>query len=78
MLTHDHESDADQPWKANWSKEKISRLLKAIVGFELQVEHWEGKSKLGQNRAAADRKSLKAHLELSEDTTKNKLAEAMK
>ena len=77
LLTHHHESDADQPWKADWSNEKISRLLKAIVGFELQVEHWKGKSKLGQNRAAADRNSLKAHLERSEDATKHKLAEAM-
>ena len=50
QLTKQHESDAEHPWSADWDNPKISRLLKAIVGFELTVEHWEGKSKLGQNR----------------------------
>ena len=53
-------------------------MLKAIVGFELKVEHWEGKSKLGQNRDFQDRESLKVHLQNSEDASRNKLAEVMK
>ena len=47
-------------------------------GFELTVEHWEGKSKLGQNRDFQDRESLKVHLQNSEDASRNKLAEVMK
>ena len=77
-LTKQHESDAEHPWSADWDNPKISRLLKAIVGFELTVEHWEGKSKLGQNRDFQDRESLKVHLQNSEDASRNKLAEVMK
>ena len=78
QLTKQHESDAEHPWSADWDNPKISRLLKAIVGFELTVEHWEGKSKLGQNRDFQDRESLKVHLQNSEDASRNKLAEVMK
>ena len=78
QLTKQHESDAEHPWSADWDNPKISRLLKAIVGFELTVEHWEGKSKLGQNRDFQDRESLKVHLQKSEDTSRKKLAEVMK
>ena len=78
QLTKQHESDAEHPWSVDWDNPKISRLLKAIVGFELTVEHWEGKSKLGQNRDFQDRESLKVHLQNSEDASRNKLAEVMK
>ena len=78
QLTKQHESDAEHPWSADWDNPKISRLLKAIVGFELTVEHWEGKSKLGQNRDFQDRESLKVNLQNSEDASRNKLAEVMK
>ena len=78
QLTKQHESDAEHPWSADWDNPKISRLLKAIVGFELTVEHWEGKSKLGQNRDLQDRESLKVHLQNSEDASRNKLAKVMK
>lgn len=37
-------------------------LLRAVVGFELAVERWEGKLKLGQNRGAEDRAGVIAHL----------------
>ena len=77
-LTVDHESEAEQPWKANWSNQKITRLLKAVVGFELKIEHWEGKSKIGQNRSPEDRNALKSHLESDDDLVRNKLAQAMK
>ena len=65
-------------WSADWDNPKISLLLKAIVGFELSVEHWEGKSKLGQNWDFQDQESLKVHLQNSEDASRNKLAEVMK
>ena len=71
QLTKQHESDTEHPWSADWDNPKISRLLKAIVGFELTVEHWEGKSKLGQNRDFQDRESLKVHLQNSEDASRN-------
>ena len=68
QLTKEHESDAENPWSADWDNPKISRLLKAIVGFELKVEFWEAKSKLGQNRAPEDRDSLKKYFRLAKNS----------
>ena len=77
QLSHEHESGSKKPWKADWNNEKISSLLKAIVGFKLKVECWEAKSKLGQNRAPADQDSLKKHLAQSKNSSKRRLAEEM-
>ena len=61
-LTAVHESGAQSPWSADWSNPKVSRLLKAIVGFELQVTRWEAKAKLSQNRAPEDQEALRKNL----------------
>ena len=45
QLTIEHEADAESPWSADWSVEKIRKMLNAIVGFELKVERWEEKRK---------------------------------
>ena len=45
QLTIEHEADAESPCSADWSVEKIRKILNAIVGFELKVERWEGKKK---------------------------------
>ena len=47
QLTIEHEIDAESLWSANGSVEKVRKMLNAIVGFELKVEHWEGKKKIG-------------------------------
>ena len=46
-LTIEHEIDAESPWSANGSVEKVCKMLNSIVGFELKVERWEGKKKIG-------------------------------
>ena len=45
--TIEHEIDAESPWSANESVEKVCKMLNAIVGIELKVECWEGKNKIG-------------------------------
>ena len=42
QLTIEHEAGAESPWRADWSVAKIRKMVKAIVGFELKVERWEG------------------------------------
>ena len=59
---------------ADWSVAKIRKMVKAIVGFELKVERWEGKKKVGQNRSAEDQASLKRNLENSGDPAYQMLA----
>lgn len=68
QLTIEHEEGAESPWRADWSVEKIRKMLNAIIGYEMKVERWEGKKKIGQNRSAEDQASLKRNLEKSADT----------
>ena len=53
-------------------------MVNAIIGFELNVESWEGKEKIGQNRSAEDQASLKRNLENSGDPAYQFLAKQMK
>ena len=78
QLTIEHEAGAESPWRADWSVAKIRKMVKAIVGFELKVERWEGKKKVGQNRSAEDQASLKRNLENSGDPAYQMLAKQMK
>jgi len=48
------ESNRDQPWKYDLPEEFRSKLVKAIVGFEIDIERVESKFKLSQNRAPED------------------------
>ena len=78
QLTIEHEEGAESPWRADWSVEKIRKMLNAIIGFEMKVERWEGKKKIGQNRSAEDQASLKRNLEKSADPAYQVLAQQMK
>ena len=78
QLTIEHEEGAESPWRADWSVEKIREMLNAIIGYEMKVERWEGKKKIGQNRSAEDQASLKRNLEKSADSAYQFLAQQMK
>jgi len=78
QLTIEHEEGAESPWRADWSVEKIRKMLNAIIGYEMKVERWEGKKKIGQNRSAEDQASLKRNLEKSADPAYQFLAQQMK
>ena len=77
-LTIEHEAGAKSPWRADWSNSKIRKMVNAIIGFELKVERWEGKEKVGQNRSAEDQASLKRNLENSGDPAYQFIAKQMK
>ena len=52
-LTNEQESNQSQPWSVHDAPEEFtSRMLGAIVGFEIRVESLEGKWKLSQNQPA--------------------------
>ena len=54
-LTRTHEAQEPKPWKMGDSApEYIDGMLKAIVGIEITIERFEGKSKLSQNREPRD------------------------
>ena len=77
-LTIEHEEGTKSPWRADWSNSKIRKMVNAIIGFELKVERWEGKEKVGQNRSTEDQASLKRNLENSGDPAYQFLAKQMK
>ncbi len=62
-LTNQHERGRPQPWQVDDAPaEYIEGALKAIVGFELEIERLEGQWKLSQNRSAEDRQGVRRGL----------------
>ena len=52
-LSNTYEAGRPKPWRATeLPADFVGNLLKAIVGFEIEVERLEGKFKLSQNRPA--------------------------
>ena len=52
-LSNAYEAGRPKPWKATeLPADFVAGMLKAIVGFEIEVERLEGKFKLSQNRPA--------------------------
>lgn len=62
-LSDHHEAGSEEPWGVpDAPADYISRQLKSIVGFEMQVSKIEGKWKLSQNRVKEDRQGVKLGL----------------
>ncbi len=60
-LTVRHESGQRQPWAmADAPADYLTRMLRAIVGFEITVERLEGKFKASQNRTEGERAGVVA------------------
>jgi transcriptional regulator len=62
-LTARHEEPEAEPWSmSDAPAEYVAGQLRAIVGVELVIERVEAKSKLSQNKSAADQDSVRAAL----------------
>ena len=57
------ESAMPQPWKIPLSEKEIGAMLKAIVGFKIDILRVEAKFKLGQNRSREDQEKMLSHLQ---------------
>ena len=71
------ESSLVKPWSTDWSDARNEPLLKAIVGFELEITRLEGKFKLSQNKPAADRAGVIKALQQSTDQDERGVADMM-
>jgi transcriptional regulator len=68
-LTQRHESNQAHPWSVNDAPPGyIEKLLGAIVGFEIDITHMQGKWKVSQNRSVEDRASTSTALMQLADT----------
>ncbi len=55
-LIERHEQQLESPWKIEKvSEAKLKVLMKAIIGFEIDISSIKGKSKLSQNRSNEDK-----------------------
>ena len=63
-LSRDQERRLDKvPWTSEkMGEDRVRGLMRGIVGFRFTIERLEAKSKLGQNRAPADRAALRKAL----------------
>ena len=62
-LTDTHENEREDPWRVTDAPvDYIDAMLRAIVGFEIEVTGLTGKWKLSQNRSPADRGGIAAGL----------------
>ena len=62
-LTRTHESPRAAPWSVDDAPaDYVASMLRAIVGFEIEVESMTGKFKASQNRNEADRRGVAAGL----------------
>ncbi len=74
-LTRTHEAQEPKPWKMGDSApDYIDGILKAIVGIEIAIERFEGKSKLSQNRETRD---LQGAVNKLREQGKTTIAQAM-
>jgi transcriptional regulator len=63
-LTDSHEAGSAEPWSVTDAPpEYISGMTRAVVGVEITMDRMEGKWKVSQNRAEADRQSVIAALD---------------
>jgi transcriptional regulator len=77
-LTKKHEASFAAPWQVTDAPAAyIDSQLKAIVGFECQITHLEGKQKFNQNRSVEDRLGVIEGLLELQDERKRQVAELM-
>jgi transcriptional regulator len=72
--TTKYESSRPSPWEIPLPESAIEAMLKAIVGFTVQITRIEAKFKLGQNRSQADQDGMLRDLQGSPDLGSQELA----
>lgn len=59
-----HEDTDGQGWRLATAPQLVEELLPSIAAFALEVERWDGKAKLSQNRDPDDRDRVRSALAL--------------
>lgn len=59
-----YEAGFASPWEFDLPGDYVDKMLKAVVGFEIEITRIEGKLKLSQNRSEADIKNVVKELRL--------------
>ena len=78
LTVNEFESGQPKPWREALPAEVKVAMMKAIVGFEIEITRVEAKFKLSQNRKPEDIAGAVAALSQSENQTERELAALMK
>jgi len=71
-----HEVNFEKPWPFQLPDDYLQKMMRGIVGFEIEITRLEGKFKLSQNRTETERENVIAALQESTNTAA--LAELMR
>jgi transcriptional regulator len=67
-LVEKHESQFAEPWRLDsLPEEYVTKMMKGIVGFEIEITRLTGKFKMSQNRTERERERITAELEACQD-----------
>jgi transcriptional regulator len=66
-LVDTHEAAFAQPWRMDLPHDYLDKMMRAVVGFEIEITRLEGKLKLSQNRSEYDRRRVVEMLRDSDD-----------
>jgi transcriptional regulator len=77
-LVHTYESGRSTPWVFDESASHVETMLKAIVGFRIEITRVEGKWKLSQNHSEVRRERVIRALEARDDEDSQAIAEMMR
>jgi transcriptional regulator len=73
--TGKYEASMPNPWTVPLSEAEFTGMLKAIVGFKIEITRVEAKFKLGQNRSGEDQQNMVRALQAAPDGASRELAE---
>jgi transcriptional regulator len=66
-LVDTHEAGFAQPWRMELPHDYMDKMMRAVVGFEVEITRLEGKLKLSQNRSEDDQRQVAHMLGNSDD-----------
>ena len=67
-LIETHEAQFEKPWPFQLPDDYLQKMMRGIVGFEIEITRLEGKFKLSQNRTEAEQENVITALQESRDT----------
>jgi transcriptional regulator len=76
-LVDTHEAAFAQPWRMDLPNDYMDKMMRAVVGFEIEIARLEGKLKLSQNRSEEDRRRVAEMLGESQDPLSVEVAAMM-
>ena len=68
ILIETHETQFENPWPFQLPDDYLQKMMRSIVGFEIEITRLEGKFKLSQNRTESERENVIAALQAYSDT----------